>query len=282
MPGTSLAPTRWNGREIEWGRKTLVMAIINATPDSFSGDGIGDDAERAAAMARQAAAEGADLIDLGGESTRPGHAPVSEVEELARVIPAIAAVASAVGLPISVDTSKASVAEAALDAGASIVNDVRGLLRDPELAAVVARRQVPVAIMHDVVPEGSSDLVGNVIRELERRVELAVRAGVERGRIIVDPGFGFGKEWRENLELLNRLDELKALGLPILVGFSRKRTIGRVLGLPEGDRLEGTLATTAVAIARGADIVRVHDVKPNVRVARMTDAVVRGPIEGGA
>jgi dihydropteroate synthase len=282
MTANSLTPTPWNGGEIAWGRKTLVMAIINATPDSFSGDGIGGDAERAAAMARQAAEDGADLIDLGGESTRPGHAPVSAAEELARVIPAVAAVAQAVGLPISIDTSKAAVAEAALDAGASIVNDVRGLLRDPELAAVVARRQVPVVIMHDVVPEGPSDLVGNVFRELARRVDLAVRAGIERSRIIVDPGFGFGKEWRENLELLNRLDELKALELPILVGFSRKRTIGRVLGLPEDDRLEGTLATTALAIARGADIVRVHDVKPNVRVARMTDAIVRGPTEDGA
>jgi dihydropteroate synthase len=282
MTANSLTPARWNGREIAWGRKTLVMAIINTTPDSFSGDGIGGDVERAVAMARQAAAEGADLIDLGGESTRPGHAPVSEDDELARVIPAVAAVAKAVDLPISIDTNKAAVAEAALDAGASIVNDIRGLVRDPGLAAVVARRQVPVVIMHDIVPEGPSDLVGNVTHELERRVERAVRAGIERDRIIVDPGFGFGKEWRENLELLNRLDELKVLGLPILVGFSRKRTIGRVLGLPEDDRLEGTLATTALAIARGADIVRVHDVKPNVRVARMTDAIVRGPVAEGA
>lgn len=275
-------PTHWNGREIAWGRKTLVMAIINATPDSFSGDGVGGDVDRAVSMARKAAADGADLIDLGGESTRPGHAPVSEDEELARVIPAVKAIARAVDLPISIDTNKAAVAEAALDAGASIVNDIRGLVRDPDLAAVVARRRVPVVIMHDVVPEGPSDLVGNVVRELERRVERAIQAGIERSRIIVDPGFGFGKEWRENLELLNRLDELMVLELPILVGFSRKRTIGRVLGLPEDDRLEGTLATTALAVARGADIVRVHEVKPNVRVARMADAVVRGPAAEGA
>lgn len=260
-----------------WGSRTYLMAIINATPDSFSGDGTAGDIARAVEMARRAVASGADVIDLGGESTRPGHDPVPAAVEIARVVPSVEAVARAVPVPVSIDTSKAEVADAAIAAGATIVNDVRGLTRDPELAAVVARHGVPVVIMHDVPPEPHLDLVESVKRELLTRVERAIAAGIAPGMIIVDPGFGFGKDWRQNLELLRRLPELRALGFPILVGFSRKSTIGRVLDLPVEERLEGTLATTALAIAGGADIVRVHDVLPNARVARMADAVVRGP-----
>ncbi|MDP9368724.1 MAG: dihydropteroate synthase, partial [Chloroflexota bacterium] len=184
--------------------------------------------------------------------------------------------ASRVDVPISVDTSKAVVAEAALQAGASLVNDVRGLTADPDMAAVVARSGVPVIVMHDLPPDGQGDLLTSIVRELARRLDRALAAGVSWDCLIVDPGFGFGKDWRQNLELLRRLGELRVLGRPILAGTSRKSTIGRVLGVAEGDRLEGTAATVALAIAHGADIVRVHDARAMARVARMTDAVVRG------
>jgi dihydropteroate synthase len=259
----------------DWGTRTYIMAIVNATPDSFSGDGTSGDIAQAVAVARCAAEAGADIIDIGGESTRPGHAPIGAAEEIARVIPTIKAIAEVVSVPISIDTNKAEVAEAAIAAGASMVNDVRGLLRDPDLAAVVARRGVPVVIMHDVPPVPGLDLIESVNRELFSRIEWALAAGIRPERIIVDPGFGFGKDWRQNLELLRRLPEMKVLGFPVLVGFSRKSTIGRVLHLPVDERLEGTLVTTALAIAGGADIVRVHDVLANVRAARMADAVVR-------
>lgn len=259
----------------DWGARTYIMAIVNATPDSFSGDGTVGDVAHAVEMARNAVEAGADIIDIGGESTRPGHEPISAAEEIARVIPTVRAVANAVPVPISIDTNKAEVAEAAIAAGAGMVNDVRGLAQDPELALVVARHGLPVVIMHDVPPGSGLDLLDSINRELSTRIDRAVRAGIGQEKIIVDPGIGFGKDWRQNLELLRRLPELSALGLPVLVGFSRKSTIGRVLDLPVDQRLEGTLATTALAIAGGADIVRVHDVLENVRVARMTDAVVR-------
>jgi dihydropteroate synthase len=252
------------------------MAVVNATPDSFSGDGTGDDVERAVKLATEGEAEGADIIDIGAESTRPRHIPIDQDEELRRLLPVLRTISGRVSVPISVDTSKAAVAEAALDAGASLVNDVRGFSRDPELAQVVARRGVPAVLMHDVAPDAHGDLVTSIVRELSRRLDRAVAAGVAWEKLIVDPGIGFGKDWRQNLELLRRLGELRVLGQPILVGFSRKSTIGRVLGLAESERLEGTLATTALAIANGADVVRVHDVRANVRVARMADAVVRG------
>lgn len=274
-----LPPTAWDRWQFDWGAKTYVMAIVNATPDSFSGDGVAGNCEAAVAYAMAAERAGADIIDIGAESTRPGHTPVPADVELARLLPVLTAVRQQVNLPISVDTSKAAVAEAALKAGANLVNDVRGFTRDPELAAVVASFGVPAVLMHDVPPEPGVDLVASIVRELSRRLDLALAAGIAWDKLIVDPGFGFGKDWRQNLELLNRLDALRALGRPVLVGLSRKSTIGRVLGLPEQDRLEGTLATTALAIARGADIVRVHDVLPNVRVAAMSDAVVRGAPE---
>ncbi len=271
-----LPPPAWDRWQFDWGTKTYVMAIINATPDSFSGDGVAGDCEAAVAYAVAAERAGADIIDIGAESTRPGHTPVPADVELERLLPVLTAVRQHVNLPISVDTSKAAVAEAALKAGANLVNDVRGFTHDPELASVVASFGVPAVLMHDVPPEPGVDLVASIVRELSRRLDLALAAGIGWDKLIVDPGFGFGKDWRQNLELLNRLDELRALGRPVLVGLSRKSTIGRVLGVPEQDRLEGTLATTALAIARGADIVRVHDVLPNARVAAMSDAVIRG------
>jgi dihydropteroate synthase len=254
------------------------MGIINATPDSFSGDGVGGDTSAAIALAQEALKHDA-IIDIGAESTRPGHGPLDAKSELERLLPVLKAVRSLGPSIISVDTSKAVVAEAALTAGANMINDVRGFVADPELARVVAKAEVPAVLMHDVPPDDHVDLVTSIVRELSRRLDLAVGAGVMWERLIVDPGFGFGKDWKQNLELLRRLSELKTLGRPILVGFSRKSTIGKVLGLAKNERLEGTLATTALAIANGADIVRVHDVRENSLVAAMADAIVRGAPE---
>uniref|UniRef100_A0A831TDP6 Dihydropteroate synthase n=1 Tax=Thermorudis peleae TaxID=1382356 RepID=A0A831TDP6_9BACT len=260
----------------EWGQRTYVMGIINVTPDSFSGDGLAGQLDAMVEQARAMVEAGADLIDVGGESTRPGHTPVPAEEELRRVIPAIQALAQAIPVPISIDTSKAIVAEAALEAGASIINDVRGLQADPDMAPLAARAGVPVIIMHDRKIESADRLIPDIVRELSRRIEHALSAGIAWERIIIDPGFGFGKTPDLNLLLLRRLRELTVLGRPILVGTSRKSMIGQVLGTPPEDRLEGTAATVALAIANGADIVRVHDVPQIVRVVRMTDAVVRG------
>jgi dihydropteroate synthase len=270
-----LQPTIWRHFRLDWGEKTFVMAILNLTPDSFSGDGRAGDDEAAFSYAAAAEAAGADLLDVGGESTRPGHEPIDARTEIERVVPIIEGLVERISIPISIDTSKAAVAEAAIKAGATIVNDVRGFTRDPELAHVVARSDLPAVVMHDLPPAPGEELVASVMRELNRRIDRVLAAGVAWERIIIDPGFGFGKDWRQNLELLDRLQELKSLGRPVLVGMSRKKTIAKVLGDQVGDRLEGTLATTALAIARGADVVRVHDVLPNLRVARMTDAVIR-------
>ena len=276
-----LKPLHWDDHELTWGERTHVMAILNLTPDSFSGDGLAGDEDAALAAALQAVADGADILDLGAESTRPGHVPIPAGEELARLLPALRAIRPRVDALISVDTGKAVVAAAALAAGADMINDVRGFTADPELAAVVAAAGVPAVLMHDAPPDPGVDLMTGILRELSRRLDRAVAAGVAWDRLIVDPGFGFGKDWRQNLEMLRRLGELRALGRPILAGTSRKSTIGRVLGLPEHDRLEGTAATVALAIAAGADVVRVHDVRAMARVARMTDAVVRGAPEQG-
>lgn len=259
-----------------WGRRTYVMGIINVTPDSFSGDGLAGQLDAVVERAQAMVEAGADLIDVGGESTRPGHTPVPAEEELRRVIPAIQALAQTIPVPISIDTSKAIVAEAALKAGASIINDVRGLQADPDMAPLAARAGVPVIIMHDRKIESAERLIPDIVRELARRIEHALAAGIAWERIIIDPGFGFGKTPDLNLLLLRRLRELTVLGRPILVGTSRKSMIGHVLGTPPEDRLEGTAATVALAIANGADIVRVHDVPQMVRVVRMADAVVRG------
>ena len=278
MTARPLTPTRWGAHELAWGSKTFVMAILNATPDSFSGDGLLGNAQDAGELAAAAVANGADLIDIGAESTRPGHERVDAGSEIERLLPMLRSVVSRVSVPVSVDTSKAVVAAAALDAGASIINDVRGLRADPELAQVAAARGVPVVIMHDIVPDQYGDLVTSVVRELSRRLDQALAAGILWDMLVVDPGFGFGKDWRQNLELLRRLNELTVLGRPILAGTSRKSTIGRVLGLPEHDRIEGTAATVALAISGGADIVRIHDSREMSRVARMSDAVVRGAL----
>lgn len=260
----------------QWGLRTYVMGIINLTPDSFSGDGLAADVDSAVALALKMEGDGADIIDIGAESSRPGASPVSAAEELERLMPGLEAVCAAVKIPVSVDTYKASVAASAIDAGASIINDVWGFLADGEMARVAADAGVPVVLMHNQREARYHDLVPDVIEGLNRSVSVATGAGVDEGNIVVDPGIGFGKTADHNLELLRRLPEIKEMGFPMLLGVSRKSTIGRLLNLPEDDRVEGTAAAVSLSIVGGADIVRVHDVKQMVRVVRMTDAVVRG------
>ncbi len=281
----------------EWGQRTYVMGIVNATPDSFSGDGLvqvstEEAVARAVAQARRFLDDGADILDVGGESTRPGSVPVTAEEESARVVPVIRALRAAVGeATISVDTYRAAVAKAALDAGADWINDVWGLRMDPDMAPLAAARGCPVVIMHnrskpkDVAQEQRlggryvgihyEDLMADIARELSEQMAIAAAAGVRAEQIIVDPGIGFGKTVAQNVELIDRLGELKALGRPLLIGPSRKSFIGYTLDLPPEERMEGTAAAVAIGIDRGADIVRVHDVRAIARVARMTDRIVR-------
>ena len=276
------------------------MGIVNVTPDSFSGDGLFETREASSGLwieealeqARSFAAAGVDILDVGGESTRPGAQQVNAEEELERVLPVIRAIAGELDVILSIDTYKADVAEAALQAGAQIVNDVWGFHADPNLAEVAARKRVPVVLMHNrsswahaeikaklggrYVGVPYDDLLQDIRRELMESVKLAHEAGIPDDRIILDPGIGFGKTVEQNLSLINHLDEIRSLGYPVLLGPSRKSFIGYTLDLPPDQRLEGTLAAVAVGIAKGADIVRVHDVAPVIRVARMTDAIVRG------
>jgi dihydropteroate synthase len=282
-PPTALGSTDIGGRTFRWGARTFVMGIVNVTPDSFSGDGLvidpGGDrhVEAALALAGRMVAEGADLLDVGGESTRPGHAPVEAGEELRRVVPVIAALRTAhPDVPVSVDTTKPVVAAAALDAGAALINDIWGVADDDALARLAAERGVPIVLMHNRAEARYLNLMAEIVADLERAIERALRAGCRWDQLIVDPGFGFGKTPEHNLALLRDLDALRTLGRPVLLGTSRKSTLGRVLDLPADERLEATLATTALGIRAGVDIVRVHDVQANVRVARMTDAIVRG------
>ena len=273
------------GASFVWGSRTYVMAVINVTPDSFSGDGLDSDVEAITRQALLFQEAGADIVDVGGESTRPasiyaGAGPVSLDEELSRVLPAIGAMAGELTIPVSVDTYKSEVARQAIAAGASMINDVWALQRDPAIAGVAAEAGVPVVLMHNQAGTDYDDLVPDVVRALQDRVETATQAGIAADKTIVDPGIGFGKNAEQNLEILRRLGELGTLGRPLLVGTSRKSTIGNVLDLPVDERLEGTAATVALSIAGGADIVRVHDVKEMVRVARMSDAIVRGWRQG--
>jgi dihydropteroate synthase len=279
----------------EWGSRTYIMGILNVTPDSFSGDGMiakGDSAKIAVEQAGQFIDFGADILDVGGESTRPGSAPVDTNKEMDRVLPVVQALKK--NFPntlISIDTCKAGVAEEAIHAGAHIVNDVWGLRADPQLANVVAKHNVPVILMHNRSNPASlevreklgsayigseyKNLLEDVKQELLESVDRARKAGVDESRIVLDPGIGFGKTREHNLELINRLNEIRALGYPLLLGTSRKSFIGFTLDLPADQRVEGTAATVAIGIARGADILRVHDVKEMARVAKMTDALVR-------
>lgn len=276
--GSRRAPMIIGDREFAWGARTWLMGIVNVTPDSFSGDGLaGPDASVIVQQARRMVTEGADLLDIGGESTRPGHVVVPADTELARVIPAVEAIRAAMpDIPLSVDTTKPTVAADALRAGADLLNDVGGVTGDGSMARIAGAHGVPYVLMHDRDLGPVADVAGTVLEDLSHAIGRAVGLGCPERMIIVDPGIGFGKSAHQNLELLRDLHRLTVLGRPILLGASRKSTIGRVLELPPDDRLEGTLATTAVGITRGADIVRVHDVRANQRVARMTDAIVRG------
>ncbi|MBK6644542.1 MAG: dihydropteroate synthase [Anaerolineales bacterium] len=279
----------------DWGSRTYVMGILNVTPDSFSGDGIiakGDVVKFALKQAEGFLSNGADILDVGGESTRPGSEPVNAEDEMERVIPVIAELRR--NFPqvlISIDTYKAQVADAAMHAGANIINDVWGFRADSEIASVAAKYKVPVILMHNRSNPASievreklggmyigaeyDDLLEDVKRELMNSVGIALKAGVEERLILLDPGIGFGKKREHNLELINRLGEIRSMGYPVLLGTSRKSFIGFTLDLPPDQRIEGTAATIAVGITRGADIIRVHDVKEMTRVAKMTDAIVR-------
>lgn len=274
----------------EWGKQTYLMGIINVTPDSFSGDGVLD-IDAAVAQGIQQEKDGADIIDVGGESTRPGSTPLPLEEELVRILPVIEKLAKEVNVPISIDTYKAEVAQRAIEAGASIINDVWGGRMEPEILIVAATARVPIILMHNrskpkhaklqaalggrYVGMEYKDLLGDIKKELQECVDAARAAGISHERIIIDPGVGFGKTVEQNLELLGRLSELRELGFPILVGPSRKSFVGYTLELPPEERLEGTAAAVALSIDRGADIVRVHDVKQMRRVATLTDAVTR-------
>jgi dihydropteroate synthase len=292
-------------RRFAWGERTFVMGIVNVTPDSFSGDGLLADAQHdsrnaarsvdrsdpiaaAIAQAQSMVADGADLLDIGGESTRPGHVEIAIDDEIRRVVPVIEAIhRSLPAVPLSVDTTKPVVAEAALAAGADLVNHVWGVAEDDGIARVAAAHGAPLVLMHNRAEPHYDDLVAEVIADLAAAIERAVRAGVGREQIIVDPGFGFGKTPEHNVEILASIGQLRVLGRPILLGTSRKSTLGRILDLPADQRVEATLATTALGIAAGVDMIRVHDVLANVRVARTADAIIRGtwrptaPAEGG-
>jgi dihydropteroate synthase len=284
LPGPP-TQTDIRGRTFAWGERTYVMGIINVTPDSFSGDGLlqaGDPISAAVAQAGQMVDDGADLLDIGGESTRPGHAPVDATEERDRVVPVVAAVRAALpDVPISVDTTKPDVAGAALDAGADLVNDVWGVDPDDELLRLAASRHVPIVLMHNRAEARYTNLIAEVVADLQAAIDRALAVGIGWESIIVDPGFGFGKTPEHNLALLRHLPDVRLLGRPVLLGTSRKSTLGRVLDLPPEGRLEATLATTALAAAAGVDIVRVHDVRPNARAARMADAIWRQTLPGG-
>ncbi|MEA2676267.1 MAG: dihydropteroate synthase [Chloroflexota bacterium] len=285
VPRRPPLPLEIGGRPFEWGSRTYVMGIINVTPDSFSGDGLmtngRDPVAAAVAQATQMAEEGADILDIGGQSTRPGHADISVNDELARVIPVMKAVHAALPhMPLSIDSTSAEVAEAAVEVGARLFNDVWGTAAEPALLRLAAELSMPIVLMHNRAEARYRNVVAEVIADLQRAVETALSAGIAWERLIVDPGIGFGKTPEHNLAMLRDLATLQVLGRPILLGASRKSTIGKVLDLPANQRLEGTLATTVLGVTAAVDIVRVHDVQPNVRAARMADAVLRGGWRG--
>ena len=290
-----MKPLQINNHTLDWGSRTYVMGILNITPDSFSGDGIlaqGDSVQVSLEQAKRFVSTGAIILDVGGESTRPGSQPIEVEEERRRVIPVIKAIVKEFpDVLISIDTYKAIIAEEALNAGAQIINDVWALRANSDLKHVVAKTKCPVILMHNRSDPASvevraqlgnayigaeyKNLIEDVKRELMDSVTLAREAGIADERIILDPGIGFGKKVEHNLELINRLDEIRALGFPVLLGPSRKSFIGYTLDVPSDQRLEGTAATIAIGISRGADIVRVHDVEYMARVAKMTDAIIR-------
>lgn len=263
-------------KNFELGNRTIIMGILNITPDSFSDGGKFNSIDNALKQVEKLISEGVDIIDIGGESTRPNHTPVSEEEEINRVIPIIKAIRGKYDIPLSIDTYKGKVAEEAIEAGVNLINDVWGLKKDPYMAVVAGKYNIPCCIMHNREDANyNGDIIKVMKDDLKESIDIAIKNGLSKENIILDPGIGFAKSYEENLEVLNRLDELKDLGYPILLGTSRKSVIGNTLNLPPRDRLEGTLATTSLGIIKGCDFVRVHDVLENKRVAIMTDAIVR-------
>jgi dihydropteroate synthase len=262
-------------QDFEIGKKTYIMGILNVTPDSFSDGGRFNDMSEAINQAKKMVDEGADIIDIGGESTRPGHASVSEEEEIKRVIPVVEALSKVIKIPISVDTYKGRVAELALEAGAAMINDVWGFKKDPYIARVAAMYNVPCCLMHNRNNKNYNNLIQDILKDLEESIEIALKAGVKSENIILDPGIGFAKSYDDNLKTMRSLEKLNSLGYPLLLGTSRKSLVGFALDLPVGERLEGTLATTAIGIMKGCQFIRVHDIKENKRVCAMTDAIFR-------
>ncbi len=263
-------------RKFDTENGVYVMGILNVTPDSFSDGGLWTERDAALRQAGRMAEEGAAIIDIGGESTRPGHTPVSAEDEAARVLPIVEAVKRETGLPVSIDTYKAEVARAALEAGADMVNDIWGLRRDGgEMAALIAGTGAACCLMHNRARAEYADFMADMLSDLRETLAIADRAGIARSSIVLDPGIGFGKTYEQNLIAMNRLDELLAFGCPVLLAASRKSVIGLTLDLPADERMEGTIATTVAGVLRGAAFVRVHDVKENLRAARMALAIRR-------
>lgn len=262
---------------IRWGERTYIMGILNITPDSFSDGGDYLSVECAVRRAKEMIAEGADIIDIGGESSRPGHERISQEEELRRVIPVIQRLSKETGAILSLDTIRADVAEEGIKAGIHILNDIWALQEDPKMAAVAAEYKIPVILMHN--QSGNlyeNDILSEMIGFFRKSIDIAVNAGISENMLILDPGIGFGKTPYQNVEVMSRLAEIKSLGFPLLLAASRKSTLGQILDLPPKDRMEGTLATTVLGIAQGVDIVRVHDVRENLRAAKVADVLVRG------
>lgn len=274
-PAATSRMVRFRGRALALDGQPKIVGILNVTPDSFFDGGCHLALESALGQATQMVAEGAAIIDIGGQSTRPGHVEVSAEEEIARVVPVIEALASRLNLPLSIDTYKPTVARAAVKAGADIINDVHGLHRSPELADIAATHGCGVILMHHEIsfPEYRGETMERITTFLARSLEIALAAGMSRDRIILDPGIGFAKTHEQNLKILAHLGELKALGCPLLLGASRKSVVGNVLSLPPHERLEGTLATTALAVWQGVEFIRAHDVGANLRAALMTKAI---------
>lgn len=265
---------RWGRFELDFSKGTVVMGILNITPDSFSDGGNYKEIKRAVAHAKEMVLQGASIIDIGGESTRPGATFVDAKEELQRVIPVIEAVREAVDVPISIDTYKAEVAEKALQAGANIINDVWGCKKDPRMATVAAEHDVPIIVMHNRDDTKYTDLIEDMKSDLMESLEICRKAGVKEGRIILDPGIGFAKTYQENLKVMRELEAFTQLGYPVLLGTSRKSLISKTLDLPVDERVEGTGATICLGIEKGCDIIRVHDVLEMSRMAKMMDAML--------
>ena len=265
-----------DNQPLVWGLRTYVMGIINVSPDSFSGDGFDCNIQGVIDQGLRFQTEGADILDLGAQSTRPGYQEITDDEELRRLMPALEGLIDTVDIPISVDTHKPVIAKAAIETGASMINDIWGLKYNPDIALISAEYETPIVMMHNQSTTDYSDLIPNMLESLNSSINLALQSGVAKRNIIIDPGIGFGKTPDQNLEIIKRLKEFLTLGYPILIGTSRKSTIGYILDAPPDQRIEGTASTIALSIAEGVDIIRVHDVKEMVKVSRMTDAIVRG------